>query len=429
MERKKIFMLVGILAITLVVSMGAYLYLNRSQGDPSSRGVPFPGSGNPIQNGTQNPPAGNIDDEMPPLQNDASIRLYELHKTPISGIGFAEQPVGNKKVIFARIIERGLGHIFETNLETLIEKRISAETYPGIAEAFFVGNGRTVVIRSLTETEGTAIKTRSLVLPEPIISFAVGEEKNEDIPITPKETILPDYIPHLVAAEDGSNRIFYLENDLSSARGTVATATGGGPSVILSGAFTEWLPQLPNRKLATITTKASSRIPGHLFFVNTETSALTKILGNIRGLTTSTSRDGRFVLYTETVRGVPTLFTYNVAKKESRATPLKTIAEKCTWRGIGTSIAYCAVPKEIPGGIYPDQWYQGIISFSDDMWKINAETGATERLFAPEQYNGPAMDIVNPLISSDGTYMVFINKKTATPWMFSFIEKAKVVTP
>ena len=55
---------------------------------------------------------------------------------------------------------------------------------------------------------------------------------------------------------------------------------------------------------------------------------------------------------------------------------LETLPEKCVWSKADASIFYCAVPENIPAdNIYPDVWYQGLMSFSDAIWKVNIKTG------------------------------------------------------
>lgn len=426
MDRKKIFIIAGIIMLILA-GIGAYFYFSKKPLPSNPIGALFPGEGRIVP---KPPRAGDSspDEGVFPPSNQTFPRLYQLHKTPVAGVGFAEQVSGKKKTFFARSIERGVGHIFETNLETLRETRISNETYPGIAEAFFGDNGRSLVIRTLDEQEGVAIKTRALQLNIPSVSFSpTSEEQTPSTP--PQESYFPDYIPHVSVAEDGSNKIFYLENSLGTARGSISNLKNSGISTIFNSAFTEWLPQLPNQRLATITTKPSHNIPGHLYFVDTQNSSLSKILSNINGLTTSTNRDGKFVLYTEVVNKTPNLMVYDVVKKESLSLSLKTLSEKCAWSTKNTGIAYCAAPEQLPSARYPDQWYQGTVSFSDTMWKIDAKTGFIEKVFTPEKYSVPAMDIINPVVSGDEAYLVFIDKKTNTPWLFFLREELKVFVP
>ncbi len=358
-------------------------------------------------------------------------RLYELHKAPVAGAGFFETK--NKKGLVTdttvRYIERGLGHIYETELGTYSESRIVNETRSQIGEALWGNNGKSVVVRFVDDSEDGAIKTRILNIGSSPVSFARGTS-TESIPtnfLKTEEVYLPDFISFMSITEDGADKLFYLVGG----SGSTVTFKDTGVSKIFSSAFTEWLPQFPNQKLVTLTTKPSANIPGHMFFLNTGTKAVTKILGNIKGLTTLTSRDGKLVLYSETKGSVPELSVYDTTKNEFRYLYLQTLPEKCTWSLKKTNIVYCAVPQTIPSAIYPDQWYQGLVSFSDDIWEIDANTLITRKIMTPRTLGAPVLDMINLSISSDSMYLIFMNKISGTPWLYSFLEATptKVATP
>ena len=76
--------------------------------------------------------------------------------------------------------------------------------------------------------------------------------------IQTEEILLPDYIPFMAVAGDESDKLFYLENSAVSAMGTTATFKNTSPSNIFKSSFTEWIPQFPNQKLVTLTTKPSN---------------------------------------------------------------------------------------------------------------------------------------------------------------------------
>lgn len=359
-------------------------------------------------------------------------RLYELHKAPVAGTGFTEtkDKKGNTVNITARYIERGLGHIYETQLGTFTESRIVNETRSRIAEALWGNNGKSVVIRFVDDKEGGVIKTRVVNIGASTISFARGTS-TEAMPtgfLKTEEVYLPDLIPFMAVAEDGANKLFYLDGS----SGSTATFKSTSVSKIFSSAFTEWLPQFPNQNLITLTTRPSATVPGHMFFLNTGTKAVTKILGNINGLTTLTSRDGKLVLYSETKGGIPELSTYDVAQKEARQLPLQTLPEKCVWSSKKTYMAYCAVPQSLPSASYPDQWYQGLVSFSDELWEIDAKTFNTRKIMTPKNLGAPVLDMINLALSSDDAYLLFVNKISGTPWIYSIVEPVppkKVTAP
>lgn len=357
-------------------------------------------------------------------------QLYELHKANVAGVGFSETKDKKGVVIntAVRYIERGLGHIYETQLSTYTESRIVNETRSRIGEALWGNNGKSVVVRFVDDSEGGVIKTRVVNIGSSTISFARGTS-TEAIStnfLKTEEIYLPDFVPFMAVAEDGADKLFYLEGG----SGSTATFKDTNVSKIFSSAFTEWLPQFPNQKIVTLTTRPSATVPGHMFFLNTGTKSVTKILGNINGLTTLTSRDGKIVLYSETKSGAPELSAYDVTKNEFHSLYLKTLPEKCVWSMKKATVVYCAVPQTIPTASYPDQWYQGLVSFSDELWEIDTKTFATQKIMTPRTLGAPVLDMTNLAVSSDDSFLIFINKVSSTPWVYSIVEPApaKVVT-
>lgn len=429
MNRKQTIIIVSIILVILL-GIGAYFFFAKKAPTPGGPGT-FPGGSGPGPGKPGTPPPGGEEPFVPGA--GASLpRLYELHKKPVAAVGFAEQTVGKSKTFFARFIERGVGHIFETDLTTYFNTRISSETHLGVSEAFFANKGRSLIIRFTEEQDALTIKTRSIALGPPTAVAAntgAGESTGDQALPTPEEMPLPDHIPFMAVALDGADKLFYLENSPTSARGTVATVKGFKPSSIFTSSFTEWLPEFPNENLVTLTTRPSEKIPGHFFFLDPKSQVLKKVIDNVNGLTTSTNRDGKFVLYSETKNGMPNLSVYDIAKQESRALPLNTLPEKCAWSTKNVTVAYCAIPQYFDPGKYPDQWYQGTVGFSDVVWKVNAKTGITEKVFAPSVFNAPEMDMIDPVVSSDDTYLLFINKKTLTPWVYRLTEDQIITTP
>ncbi len=421
---KKTFTLIAVVVILVLVGVGAYLYFKKTPQVVPPGGL-FPDPSQQIVSPPSTQGRNGDDTDIPFIPGSGATlpRLYELHKAPVAGVGFIESGKGTNRTVMARYIERGLGHIYETSLDTLFESRISNETHSRLNEALWGNGGKSVVIRSFDEAEGV-IRTRILNLGSSAPSFARGTStaQTSDF-IQTEEIFLPDYIPFLATAEDGADKIFYLENGISSSVGVVANFRGSSTG-IFNSTFTEWLPQFPNQNLVTLTTKPSTNIPGYLFFLDTKTKAVSKILSVINGLTTLTSRDGKSVLFAETKDGAPELSVYNVTKKEILTLFMQTLPEKCAWSVKESAVVYCAVPQAIPTAEYPDQWYQGLVSFSDSIWKINTVTSVAEKI-----YDLPSLDVINPAISSDDTYFLFMNKVTSTPWVFRIAEDAPVVMP
>lgn len=452
MSRKTTLIITAVLA-TIILIFGV-LYLFRDTPFVQNIGL-FPGEGLPVA------PGGGIGDgeevNIPITIPDGEggerdlSRLYELHKTPVAGVGFMETGIPSAVVtiaktskikskkpptppephtITARYLERGLGHIYETLLTLPYrETRIVNETRPRIAEALFANNGKSVVVRYAEDLYGAEIiKTR-------IINLLGGDTSTTTTDAAPaflktEEVFLPDRIPFMAAAEDGADKFFYFTSGLTTSSGFLVTSKGASTG-IFNSSFTEWLPQMPSQNLVALVTRPSSDVPGYLFLLDTKTKALTKVLDGLKGLTVKVSRDGKRILYSETREGTPELFVYDTEKKESRDLYFSTLPEKCAWSVKESAVAYCAVPQQMSQALYPDQWYRGTVSFSDSVWKINTATttGSVEKVFAPADYRAPEMDIVNPVLSSDDSYLLFMNKKTGTPWVYRITDIVPVSAP
>ncbi len=423
-----------IVAGTLLIIGIIFLILYKTESPILQKIGLFPGEGQfvpPGENGEKEEET-NIPIFIPGEGKEGDYtRLYELHKTPVAGIGFYEVKGATTKasktktstvtprILSARYIERGLGHIYETSLASFSEARIVNETRPRITEAFFGNNSKSVAVRYIEEGYGSeTIESRILALGTATSSS--GFYKTE-------ETILPNSIPFMAVAEDGADKFLYLTSGVDTSSGTLVTSKGVKTG-IFSSAFTEWIPQFPNQNLATLTTRPSGNVPGYLFFLDTTTKALTRILDGVNGLTTNTSRNGKLVAYSETKERVPELFVYDVVKKETRGLFKQTLPEKCAWSIKETNIIYCAVPQKISPAVYPDQWYRGTVSFSDSLWKIDTTTSFAEKILVPSEYRVSELDIINPVLSSDDSYILFINKKTGTPWVYRIAEKSPFET-
>ncbi len=106
----------------------------------------------------------------------------------------------------------------------------------------------------------------------------------------------------------------------------------------------------------------------------------------------------------------------NISNENTTPITLKTLPEKCVWSQLNNSVVYCAVPDSIPRATYPDQWYQGIVSFSDSIWMINTKTGVTKDLAPLRQISNGDIDAINLSLDSKEDYLTFMNKRDLSLW-------------
>jgi Tol biopolymer transport system component len=122
------------------------------------------------------------------------------------------------------------------------------------------------------------------------------------------------------------------------------------------------------------------------------------------------------VAYSESFRGSERLSYYDIKSGNDKSLQVATFSDKCVWANTDNSTIYCAVPKNIPSGIYPDSWYQGISSFTDNFWKINVDTGTTNLIYETGKNDTADVDAMNLRISPDDKYLVFTNKDDLSLW-------------
>lgn len=314
-------------------------------------------------------------------------QLIQLTKSAISGAGLSSTTI--------RYVEKSTGHIFEINPDGSEKNRISNTTILKSFESLFSYSGERLVIRYLEDSgdyfnvsnfSGTFSTTslEGIFLPSGIKTIAVSPEEE---------------------------KIFYLISSGGSYQGILADFENKKQQEILSFSFGEFNLNWPAKNIIALLTKPSNNIEGYLYFLDAKTKSFNKILGNIKGLTAVVSPDAGKIIYSQSAGGKITTKIFDVKSKETNNFNFNTMPEKCVWSRNDKNIVYCAVPILISPASYPDDWYQGLISFNDSVWQVDLSTGEANVIF--EQSD---IDIVSPFLTTDENYLIFTNKKDNTLW-------------
>ncbi len=136
-------------------------------------------------------------------------------------------------------------------------------------------------------------------------------------------------------------------------------------------------------------------------------------------MTALCSNDGEFILYSESGYNDLKLNIFNTKEKKTTAFDLVTLPEKCAFSTTKRGIIYCAVPSSLPQGRYPDDWYQGVVSFSDRVWKIDVINGATEIISSETD---TVFDLTHLFFSKNEDYLFFQNKIDGTLWSLNLVQ-------
>lgn len=309
-----------------------------------------------------------------------------------------------------RYVERATGNIYQTFADKIEERKFSATIIPMVYEAFFGNKGESVIMRYL-QGDSKTIVTFLGALPKEFLG-ADTTESNEI-----KGSFLPENIKDLSVSSDASS-IFYLfsaDNNSDNIIGVILNLINNKKSQIFDSPFTEWLSSFPNKKMISFTTKPSAGIPGYMYAIdpNNKNYNFNRILDGINGLTTLASPDGKLILYSN---DNSSLNVYRLDTKVSDILKIRTLSEKCVWNKTSEAV-YCGVPKFISGGQYPDSWYQGEVSFADQIWKIDIKTGNAEMIAdLVVMSRGEEIDSIKLALDDNENYLFFVNKKDSFLW-------------
>lgn len=311
-----------------------------------------------------------------------------------------------------RFIERATGHIYETSTSTLKNIRISNTTIPKVYEAFFAENGKSIVLRDLVGSTDV-IRTRYGVS-----SLATTTDSEQTLVTTDLSTGITQ-----LTLSPSKDRMFSILDE--GVTGFISKIDGGAKQTLLDIPFREWLVSWPESKTIVVNTKPSGFYPGYAYTINPDNKAFTRILGDINGLTTLMSPDTSKVLYSQSQSGSFTLNILDRKTNEKRFLNVRTFPEKCVWSNTEKDVIFCAVPEDVAFNTYPDVWYQGRISFSDSLWKINVTSGETRLLSKLQDETGEIIDVQSIQVNKNDDYLLFTNKMNLQLWGFMLKEPIK----
>ncbi len=339
--------------------------------------------------------------ENHPQQFAQKLRL--ISSLPVSGATLFTKNAET----FIRYVERANGHIFEAKTsDQNPPNRISNTTIPKIYEAYWVRDGQAVILRYLKE-DSDEIQTFYMALKQ---SSTSSEAELVD------GTFLQTGITTL-SVSPGEDKIFYLLDSGDSTYGIRANANGTQKTQLFDSPAHQWLTDWPSGRIISLATKPSAQVPGFLYYLDANTGNMTRTLGDVAGLTALPNSDGSQVLFSQTTSSGFALKLLDTKLQKITDLEVTTLPEKCIWGTVQKNFLYCAVPTSIPAGDYPDLWYQGLVSFTDDIIRIDTTTGQTKIMLTPQSAAKQTMDIENLVLDAKENYLLFSNKKDLSLWL------------
>jgi len=296
-----------------------------------------------------------------------------------------------------RFIERQSGNIYSFLVHDRVLTRISNRTLPGIQEASWTSDGGRAFARYLTRSADGVEHVDTYALPA---DGGEGYFLEQDL-----ESV----------AVQGTSTVFSLLPSSSGSIGSLSAPDGTNIRTLFTSTISRLRAAFSGSDLVA-TTKASSGLDGYAFLVSRTDGSFTRILGPLRGLSTLPNPQSGSVLYSFNDRGKLSAHVLDLACHTATPLPLATLSEKCVWV-FGERALYCAIPTTVQGNL-PDDWYQGVLSFTDRIWRVDLETRLATLIVDPKEVGEVEIDAVSLAIDSQEDVLVFTNKKDGSLWVY-----------
>jgi len=310
-----------------------------------------------------------------------------------------------------RFMERGAGHIFETEEKSMAIKKVSNTTNQKIISSQMSKDGQFVLFEKLS---GSAENIESffgeLFPPEEIEGETITD------PVFNLETEAYSILSSFFTTSPNKQNFAYITEAGPSSSVFIDNFKKNERKEIFNSPIKEWLLDWPSENKILLITKPSATENGFAYLLDTKTGILNKILGNIKGLTVKVNSSADNVLYSETERSTVILRTKNLGTGETKRVALSTLPEKCVFSSVEKNIIYCGAPNYSISAKYPDDWYKGLFFFEDSIWKINSETGLVDSVYHFDKNKYGRFDIEEMTITDEDEFLVFKNKRDLTLW-------------
>jgi hypothetical protein len=323
--------------------------------------------------------------------NLPDINRKNLEETKALGLTIINRGK-NEQVIF---LDRSSGNIFEITPQNELS-RLTGDTINNIEEVYW---GR--------DKQGDHLISRSIQFNKLITSVGLIKFSSSTELGSINNQILGLNISAIAISPDKS-KFFVLEPTKDGVVGYLNDWGGKNKKKIWSFPYQDWRLAWPKDTVISLTTTPSANDLGSLYFLNPTTGALKKILSGIPGLTTKISPDGSRVLFSRSGLNSTRLYFYEVGSQKTSSVDINTLPEKCTW--MSNENVYCAVPRSLPLGLYPDSWYQGKITLTDNLWKIDFKQKTTVLI---ETIKG-SYDLTDLVVVPERGWLYAINKNDSS---------------
>lgn len=384
--KKIYFIIIGGLILSGLLGFWVYSFL---YGSPDNDSSFFTDLGIFGQNNTEDiTPLPDIVPE-PPVVDIPREPLRQLTEKPVVGMRMIE--TGSSSIM--RFIEAGTGHIYDIDMVTGQESRISQISVPNASEGEISPSGDYIAVRSGYGNQNDVI----------LINLTNGEN--------PTSVVLPNQIESF--AFGFNNELLFTEVTAGQTEGKGYLPSTGITRRLFTAPFTAHNMAWSNSSTSNhvIYTKPAASMLGYAYEITA--SGLIRLPQSGYGLSVTQSAGIKFI-------GRSQDSSYNTIivdrKNTSQISPAVIIPSKCVAGSLRADTYFCTSPIEFRVQNFPDIWNQGKYSFDDYIWEVG--NGKSTLLVYPFRETGETLDIINIQLSPREDTLYFTNKTDKSLWVY-----------
>ncbi len=288
-------------------------------------------------------------------------------------------------------VESGTGHIYSIDLTTGEEERLSNITVPMASKATVSRSGEYAAI-----TDGRSVALITLPLNEVSLS---------------SETL---NVAVLDFAFGDDNSFLYTINTLTGTDGKVYDLKTKSTKSLFTLPFRESVILWGSTKDSVhhAYPKTAARLEGYYYKI--QNGAMNRLPAS--GYAFGASTDASHTIYSRRKNEVYETFILDHSTKSSIGVEKAILPEKCTYDG--SSSAICAVSGLPTDPLFPDSWYKGLVTTSEELSLIDLFSGAATPLIDLREESGRTIDVTGLRMNTSHERVYFINKIDQALWVF-----------
>lgn len=330
-----------------------------------------------------------------------SSRLVQISAGPVAlGEGVVSTMSGTASstpTVAVNYIERESGNVFSYSPNARTTTRINNKTIPGIQSASWLPDASAAFVRYLSGNDFSTVNTYSLAATSSQGFF------------------LPQNISNIDVSKDG---VLYSASGVTGSVISLSHVDGTHTETLFTTPLTSIRVSFAGENKYLVFSKPTATLSGAVFLVDA-VGNFSRVAGPIPGLVALASPSGKWLLVSYIQNSSLRTSLINIDTGVSTPLPIATIADKCVWTTNESSL-YCGVPIAINTSYaYPDDWYQGAVSFSDRIWKIDVVGRYAKLVLDFSEANKGVLDAEALAIDQSETILVFVNKTDGSLWSYS----------